>query len=338
MSSIPYNTKIFDYPLFRYPYEIINLASLELSEYPEVPAWIHNYHIGRLKALRYENRYLDQSTESKEQTPLFLKNRKLVSREASYITGCLKDFKNINFINLGTKGLYDSLDLITPILKQDRLSKYIMASQTEMINDQWINTAQRFASNYNIQLKVDSLEANFDIDCYSLEPSTIAPKNENTANLLFLGASILGQHIYPARLLKNIYDSMNSGDFLLVSQNIYRSSTEDLWVDNFINFLALEKHFGVEKEFARKLGSDDPIQVIWEEKDSFKGIKFRVQVEKPTKFGQVKFKKNQKLDIFRSARFTESEFKNIALDLDFKTIKIICGEDMDTALLFLQKN
>jgi hypothetical protein len=333
-----HNQKLFDYSHFRYPKDIANFASFELFKHSEVPAWIHNYHVGMLKALRYENMYLKEGSDSQEKVPFLLKTRKLVSEEAKYVAGRFAGFKNVNLINLGVDGFNDSLDLITPLLEQGKLAKYVMASQSSMINSQWVNTAQLLASNYNVELQGDTLEANFDMQSYPLAFSSLVPKDKQTANLFFLGDSVLGNHINPTRVLQNIHKSMASGDFLLISQAIYKPGSEGFWMGSFINFLTLEKHFGVEKEFSQNLSPDYPTDTIWEEKNGFRGIKLRVEIQEPIKFGQVKLEEKQQVDIFRTTMFTEAELKKIAFDLEFKVLQIVYGDSMDNALLFLQKD
>gem|GEM_PF-955473 len=335
---MPHNQKLFEYSYFRYPQNIANFASFELSKYSEIPTWIHSYHTDMLKTLEHENEYLKKDTDPKQKTPFLLKDGRLVSREAGYVANRLRGFDNINFVNLGVAGFNDSLDLITPLLEKGKLAKYVMASQSNMVNHQWIDTAQRYASRYNTQLKTNCLEANFDTQAYLSPLSTILPRDAHTTNLLFIGASTFGNHINPTRVLKNIHDSMNSGDFLLISQAIYKPSSEGFWVGSFINFLTLENHFGVEKEFAHNLSPDCPMEVVWEDEDYFRGIKFRVEIQEPVSFGQVKLREKQKVDVFRGTRFSEAQLKTMALQLDFRIVQIIYGDTMDTALLFLQKN
>ena len=100
----------------------------------------------------------------------------------------------------------------------------------------------------------------------------------------------------------------------------------------------LVQHFGVEKEFSQNLSPDYPTDTTWEEKNGFRGIKLRVEIQEPIKFGQVKLEEKQQVDIFRTTMFTEAELKKIAFDLEFKVLQIVYGDSMDNALLFLQKD
>jgi hypothetical protein len=130
---------------------------------------------------------------------------------------------------------------------------------------------------------------------------------------------------------------MHCGDYLVVSQDMYRHNTEDFWVGNYINYLAPQKNFAVTKEFANDLSQDCPIEVTWEEKNGFRGVKFRVEIQEPVRFANVDLQEKQKVDIFRSARFTELELKKMFLKLDFRIVQILYGDNMDTALFVLQK-
>jgi hypothetical protein len=313
----------------------ISFATLDLARYSEIPDSIHNDHVGMLKALMYQNKYLMNASDPQEKF-LLTKKMSLISEQAKYIAKNLKPYTKVNFINLGRNGLNESLGLITPLLEEGKLGKYVMASQSDMINCQWINSAQIHALQYDTKLQGSSLEANFDLQSYLSPLTSLAPVDKDTVNLLFLCMS-LGNYLRPMRILTNIYDSMHCGDYLVVSQDMYRHNTEDFWVGNYINYLAPQKNFAVTKEFANDLSQDCPIEVTWEEKDGFRGVKFRVEIQEPIRFANVDLQEKQKVDIFRSARFTELELKKMFLKLDFRIVQILYGDNMDTALFVLQK-
>jgi uncharacterized SAM-dependent methyltransferase len=212
-----------------------------------------------------------------------------------------------------------------------------MAGQSEMINDQWANSARIHASRYNTKLDTKCLKTNFDIYSYKSALSSLAPVDQDSTNLFFLGESALDNYLSPARILKNIYDSMNCGDYLVLSQDLYRPGTEHFWVGNYINFIAPQKNFAVGKEFANDLSQDCPIEVTWEEKNGFRGVKFRVEIQEPVRFAGVDLQEKQKVDIFRSTRFTELELKKMIFKLDFRIVQILYGDHMDTALFVLQR-
>ena len=319
-----------------YSANAISFASLDLARYSEIPESIHNDHIGALKALMYANKYLIEGSEPQEKF-LLTKKMSLISKEAGYIANRLKRFAKINFINLHDYGLNESLSLITPLLEQGRLSKYVMASQSEMINDQWANSARIHASRYDIKLDTKCLKTNFDIYGYQSALSSLAPVDQDGTNLFFMGQSSLGSYLEPARILKNTWRSMHCGDYLVISQDLYNPGTEKFWVGNYINFIAPEKNFAVTKEFADDLSRDCPIEVIWEEKNAFRGIKFRVEIQEPLRFANVDLQEKQKVDIFRCTRFTELELKKMFFKLDFRIVQILYGDNMDNALFVLQR-
>jgi uncharacterized SAM-dependent methyltransferase len=319
-----------------YSANAISFVTLDLARYSEIPESIHNDHVGALKALMYANRYLIDASEPQEKF-LLTKKMSLISKEASYVASRLKRFAKINLINLHESGLNESLELITPLLEQGRLGRYVMAGQSDMINDQWANSAQIHASRYNTKLETKCLKANFDIYSYKSALSSLAPVDQDSTNLFFMGESSLGNYLEPARILKNIYDSMNCGDYLVLSQDLYNPGTEKFWVGNYINFLAPQKNFAVTKEFANDLSQDCPIEVTWEEKNGFRGVKFRVEIQEPIRFANVDLQEKQKVDIFRSTRFTELELKKMIFKLDFRIVQILYGDNMDNALFVLQK-
>jgi hypothetical protein len=319
-----------------YSANAISFATLDLARYSEISTLVHTNHVGALKALMYENRYLMEDLEPEEKF-LLTKKLSLISKEASYIASRLKRFVKVNFINLHEYGLNESLGLITPLLEEGRLARYIIASQSEMINDQWANSAQIHASRYDTKLDTKCLKTNFDIYSYKSALSSLAPVDQDTANLFFIGESALGNYLEPARILKNIYDSMHCGDYLVISQDLYRPSTEKFWVGNYINYLAPQKNFAVTKEFVNDLSQDCPIEVTWEEKNGFRGVKFRVEIQEPIRFANVDLQEKQKVDIFRSTRFTELELKKMIFKLDFRIVQILYGDHMDTALFVLQR-
>ena len=319
-----------------YPAGVISFTSLDLARYSEIPDSIHSYHPQVVATLKNENKYLAQACNP-EQKFLLTEKSSLISREAGYIANRLKRYQKINFVNLHPYGLKDSLDLINPLLEQGRLAKYIMAGQSDTINREWISIAKIYASNYNTDLQADSIEANFDMHSYHSKIHSLTAVSEDSTNLFFLGESALGNYLNPARMLRNICDSMNCGDYLVVSQDIHKPNTESFWIGNFINFLTPKDNFMVSKKFADDLSQDCPIDVIWEEKNDFRGVKFRVEIQEPLRFAGVDLKEKQKVDILRYTMFSERELKKMALSLDFKIIQIIYGDSMDTALFILEK-
>jgi hypothetical protein len=319
-----------------YPASAISFTSLDLARYSEIPDSIHSYHPQALTDLKNENKYLAQASNFGEKFLLAQKSS-LISREAGYIANRLKRYQKINFINLHQYGLKDSLDLITPLLEQGRLAKYIMAGLLDTINQEWISIAKTHASNYNINLEAHSIQANFDMHNYLSKIRSLIDVNEDHTNLFFLGESALGNYLNPARMLKNICDSMNCGDYLAISQDVYKPNSESFWIGNYINFLTPKDNFTVSKKFANDLSQDCPIDVVWEEKNGFRGVKFRIEIQEPVRFAGVNLKEKQQVDILRCTRFTERELKKMALSLDFRIIQIIYGDSMDTALLILEK-
>ena len=214
-----------------YSANAVSFATLNLARYSEIPDSIHNDHAGYLKALTYENQYLAKDSNSNEKF-LLDKKKNLVLREAGYITRRLKPFSKVNFINLHEFGLNDSLNLISPLLQEGKLAKYLMAGQSDMVNQQWANTAQTHALAYGHKLEVDCLKTNFHMRSYLNPINSLAPRDKDTANLFFFGESTLGNYLNPARILTNICASMNYGDYLVFSQDLYRPGTEGFWVGN----------------------------------------------------------------------------------------------------------
>jgi hypothetical protein len=55
------------------------------------------------------------------------------------------------------------------------------------------------------------------------------------------------------------------------------------------------------------------------------------------RFAKVSLKADQEVDIFRSAKFEESQLKNMFLETNFKIIETVYEKKADTILLILQK-
>ena len=130
---------------------------------------------------------------------------------------------------------------------------------------------------------------------------------------------------------------MYCGDYLVLSQDLYRPDVEKFWVGDYINFLSPEKNFAVIKEFANDLSEDGVIEVVWEDQKDFRGIKFRVQIQQPVRFADVNLKEKQQIDIYRSARFTQRELKKMITKLSFTIVQVIYGDNMDNALFILER-
>lgn len=314
----------------------LSFTSFSLYRHSEVVSWIYTDHPKITESLQAENDFLSEISKSKSKS-LLIKSQELVSAEAEFITRRLKGFKKVNFVNLGEEGFKDSLELMKPFLQENILNKYVMASRSDKLNHQWIEDAKLFASSYQAKFESYPFKANFDLQSYASTLKPLTGLGEDMTSLFFLPKSSLGKYFNPQRVIKNIYNSMNSGDYLIVSQDIYREGSESLWTGSYTEYLAPDKNLAVQKELAKDLSKDSKIQAVWEDKEDFKGIKLRIKIKDPVRFAKVSLKADQEVDIFRSAKFEESQLKNMFLETNFKIIETVYEKKADTILLILQK-
>ena len=137
-----------------------------------------------------------------------------------FISYRLRKFKKINFFDLYEAGLSSSLKFMMPLLEDGRLSKYVIASSSEIGNQKGLNIFKSFISSKGFKADYNSFLANFNLQNHYQDVKSLITPNKDTANLFFLGESVLGNHLRPQVLLKNIYDSMLLEDFLIISQDI----------------------------------------------------------------------------------------------------------------------
>lgn len=315
----------------------LSFTSFSLRQNSEVVNWIYSDHPKITESLKAEDDFLSKISKSKSKS-LLAKSQELVSMEAELITSRLKDFKKVNFVNLGEEGFKDSLELIKPLLQENILNKYIIATRSDKLNHQWIKDTKLFASSYQAKFESHPFKANFDLQSYSSSLKSLIDLDKDMVDLFFLPRSSLSKYLNPERVVKNIYSSMTSGDYLIVSQDIYREGSQNLWIDSYKEYLASDKNLAVQKELAKDLSKDSKIQVVWEDKQDFKGIKLRVKIKQPINFAKVNLKADQEVDIFRSAKFEEADLKNMFLDTSFQFIETVYDKKADTILLILQKS
>jgi len=314
-----------------YSQTILNHISLDLGQNLEIPAWIYYYHPSFYDDLLL----LDDLKSDVDKNILFSESRKLLLQESIFVSYRLRKFSKINFFDLYEAGLTTSLKFTVPFLEEGRLNKYIMASSSESGNQKGLSAFKSFIFSKGFQSESSSFLANFNLQNHLADVVSLAPTDKDTVNLFFLGESVLGNHLRPQAMLKNIYNSMLSGDFLIISQDIYRDSREDLWVADYLNCLA--ESFSISKELANTLSQGYPLKAVWEDKQGFRGVKIKTQIQKPVSFAGVDLKEGQIVDLFRSTRFLEAEIISMLTKLNFKMIEVVYGNDMNTAMFVVQK-
>jgi hypothetical protein len=314
-----------------------------LHSFAELPDWVSYYSPMALDSLNFE---LDYAALASDFNQVIHSKHNLFSNHSSFIFKYLERLDKVNVFDLmETKGL-NTAPLMLDLIENNQLGYYVPVTSNPLLNDFAINNVQDLLAGLGLaRIQTASIQADIHIKSFQTEVLKItkAGQKDFRKNLFLLLNSSLGNSIEPERMLKNISDSMNSGDYLLVVQNIYRSGQENTIANDYKNLLYGSKDsFSAGKEtilnINPELDVENDISVKWVETDEFRGVKFLFKIFKETDFLGLELKANQEITMFRSQSFKEERLKNMFRKAGFRILEISYDDLENTAMFFMQKN
>jgi hypothetical protein len=270
---------------------------------------------------------------------ILYKEKGLLCREVPFIRQRLEYFSKVNIFDVAETMGDSSLPMIFELLESENMGKYVPVTPSSSANQVAINVLKRFVANSGLKdLNTDSIVADIEIADFKEELNQVIDRHDkDQINLFTLMNSRLGNSLDPERMLKNLYKSMNEGDYLAILQGLYRSGTENLLVADYKNLYDNWETPNIDPGLMDMLAPSFRIQTYWDETEKFKGIKSKVFIDKPTTINQLEIQAEQSIIMFRSQRFVEDNLRKIITNSGFSLVDIAYDKDMDNGLFFLQK-
>jgi len=191
-------------------YDIIR----NLEIYHEIPRQYNYFDGGADSWDQYAKRL------GKEDTSNVLKSTiNLLDTNRAYIDDLLKDFDRVNIFDIGVGNALPVKNLITHLLSQDKLGRYVAID----ISNEIIAIAKRNIHSWfggKVSFEGYSHDISYDRFTNLIAPEYLHSDSEKTANLvLFLGGTPYNFR-EPKNSFRAIYDSMGINDFLIYSDKL----------------------------------------------------------------------------------------------------------------------
>lgn len=193
--------------------EIFDILS-NLNIHHEIP---HKYSYFAEGAVAWDE-YTRKSAHT--QFPNSLKNTiELLEISQPYLELLLKDYTEVNVVDLGVGNGYPVKDLLHWLKEQDKLGRYVGIDASEDMLDineknlkQWLGNTVKFERHV--------ADVGFDKFNEVLHPDSFSPNERPVLNLvLFLGGTIANLRD-PDHALRTIYNSLGKDDLLIVSRKL----------------------------------------------------------------------------------------------------------------------
>lgn len=321
------------------PSHMATYAGTSLYEYREFPDICLYYN--PLAGEAMQNYYSLEITPGNGNEILH-RQKEVQSNATQYMSKKFEEFSRVNLIEVAEPFGDGALPLLLDAFDKKKLGSYIAVSPDKGINDAAIGFLKRIGMDFYGKLQTHAdvvVEVESNTFGIQIRDALGSSYDSTTVNVFTLMNSRLGNSPDPRLMLKNIYDSMETGDYFALQQGIYRSGSEERLVRDYTTLFSTPNVFVGAKEIGSSLSPEQDKQsmfrVYWDE--DFSGVKAYVTPDRDVSFLNVDLKAGEKIDLFRSKRFQETELKNILKLTGFKIEGVFFDSDEDNALYILKK-
>lgn len=306
-----------------------------VERYNEIPRTIYQ---ASPNTNSFEAFHLEKTLPSKLNTLLY-KEKGLLSREVSFISQRLSSATKVNVFDLYDATFEGSaMPFILELIEDEQLGKYIPVTPCVVMNDYAIKKMEAAIINYDLPpSSSDSILIDVEYDDFRSHIRTVISNDDGTidqgqVNLFIIMSSNLGNFIDPSVALKNIFNSMGTGDYLAILQGIYKAGSEDALVRDYSNIAyTMEDTMHV----SNTLSGGEGVKVIWDEID--RAVKFKIKLDRPMSMGKVELDQGREITTFRTSRYQDNELRKTFMDIGYKIVDTAYDESMNNGLYFLEK-
>jgi hypothetical protein len=254
-----------------------------------------------------------------------------------------ENHERVNIFDLYHTNGYTSLPMVISLYEKRRLGKYIPVTMSEDMAKNASNSIlqtimlSKTSNDRVLEFNTDHVQIDIEKDNFKhLLRSATADKNgevfPDQTNVFILGENSLGNVFNPELFLKNIYDSMNSGDKLVLMQAIFRAGTEDNLVEDYIK---LYPNMGKTIEMVNAISPEHSYLVNFDERSS--AIAVEITVNQDSIFGNLKLQEGSQYRIFRSVRFKMNDLYKMFHNVGFSVSMVVHDDHEDNAVILLTK-
>lgn len=263
----------------------------------------------------------------------------LLEDNLSNIQRLMKDYKEINIIDIGTGNAYPVKYLIDNLLNQgNKINRYIgIDISKEMLDIASKNLKNWFEDRFSIETyQRDITHERFDDLLIDEDPT-------KTLNLVLLLGGTLQNFRSQDDVLKFIYNSLGRNDIFITSAKL-DSSVSRRYFDFDNKKTSTVLMHGLERDLDY-LGIDPTLYDVEQNYDAesnmrFSKIRFKTEITVEFKFGEkvrtVNFKKGEAILLWRAWHHSNLEFINLLDKNGFKLLNSSLSNDRQFLLTFTQ--
>jgi hypothetical protein len=323
-----------------------NTAQLNKEESMILAHYIRKYgEIPKSMKLGASNWKTDNECHSFQMWPdstnLLYKAKEAFIDFSSLAPKLFENFERVNIFDLYHTNGFTSLPMVISLFEEERLGKYIPVTATRDMSSNAIYSIRQTLILSNSDFQKDQFHTDhITVDIEKADFKTLvrdvmneADLLENrTLNLYVLGENSLGNLINPEAFLHNVYNSMQTGEKLLIMQAVHRPGVEDLLVEDYIKLLPyMTKTLEVSGVLAEKQS-----QIVSFD-EQVGGIVVDTKIEEAATFESIQLEENQLIRIFRSTRFKMPDLYTMFHRIGFTVNHIMFDEMEDNAVILLSK-
>lgn len=261
----------------------------------------------------------------------------LITQEASILRERFKDVENIHLFEVAEAIQGATFPLTLEFFEHGNLASYTTVSSGLLANKMVLNSLKQ-----SLQPTKNSFSLNhFEVECewqsFEGPVQTVLDRNKPGLPIFLLINSRLGNSPNPRQLLKNIYDSMPHGSYLIVGQTLHRHLNEDGVTRDYQEMVDKPNLFMGNKEVASKISPNAKIEIKWQETGEFHEASAVIKNETAVIVEDVLLEAGQEISLFSSKRFLLSQIIGMFEDLDFQIADLVLGYKQPSSLFLLKK-
>jgi hypothetical protein len=262
--------------------------------------------------------------------------KNLMAREIDFLPGKLGLEYKINIFDMGIPNGLNIFPLVYKLFESDVMGTYVPVAPNVDRCRHANRKLEIFCKRANLpELEYDMIlvDPNF-TDFKTQVLDVIKSQEEHHTNLFMLPLPYLGVVANPGQYLRNIYESMPQGSYLVILQSLYRPGTEHALV---ADHLEMSQYMRVTKNVADMINPKGVITADWSDRDDNPAVHLYVNVDEPVNIAGVDLDSGEKVSVFRFSLFERIYFENLVREAGFKVRDMAFDDHMDNTIFFLSK-
>jgi len=261
----------------------------------------------------------------------------LITQEASILRERFKDVENIHLFEVAESIQGATFPLAVEFFEHGNLASYTTISSGLLANKSVLSSLKNSLIPQVKPISYNHFEVECEWQSFEGAVQTTLDRNEPGLPIFLLINSRLGNSPNPKQLLKNVYDSMPYGSYLVLGQTLHRNLNEDDVARDYQAMVDRQDCFMGNKEVANLISPESKIQIKWRESGEFNEAVAVIKNHAAVSVEDVLIEANQELSLFSSKRFVLSQIIGMFEELDFQIVDLVLGYKQPSSLFLLKK-